>query len=197
MVFRKFLPLTALAILVMFRVGSAQSPTYGVGHAPTPDEIRAWDISIGPDGKELPPGRGTAKEGATLYTQKGCGGCHGRNGSMAQAPTLIKSDGTARNTFSCLSPCVNDNNVMALHSPYATVMWDYISRGMPLGKEGSLKPDEVYALTAYLLFKNGVIKEDDVMDAQSLPKVVMPNRNGMAMPPEPWQHGMPRLQGYP
>ena len=116
---------------------------------------------------------------------------------MAQAPTLIKSDGTAKSQFSCLSPCVNDNNVMALHSPYATVMWDYINRGMPLGKEQTLKPDEVYALTAFLLFKNGVIKEDDVMDAQSLPKVVMPNAKGFSLPPEPWQHGAPRLRDYP
>jgi len=97
----------------------------------------------------------------------------------------------------CLAPCVNDNNVMALHSPYASVMWDYINRGMPLGKEQTLKPDEVYALTAFLLFKNGVIKEDEVMDAQSLPKVVMPNLKGFAMPPEPWKHGAPRLQHYP
>jgi len=122
---------------------------------------------------------------AQLYLQKGCTGCHGRNGSMAPAPTLIKSDGTMTNPYPCLSPCVNDNNVMALHSPYATVLWDYINRGMPLGKEQTLKPDEVYALTAFLLFKNNVIKEDDVMDAQSLPTVVMPNRNGHALPPEP------------
>jgi S-disulfanyl-L-cysteine oxidoreductase SoxD len=62
--------------------------------------------------------------------------------------------------------------VMALHSPFATVIWDYINRGMPIGKEGTLQPDEVYALTAFLLFKNGVIKEDDVMDAHSVPQVV-------------------------
>jgi S-disulfanyl-L-cysteine oxidoreductase SoxD len=92
---------------------------------------------------------------------------------------------------------VNDNNVMALHSPYATVMWDYINRAMPLGKEQTLKPDEVYALTAFLLFKNGIIKEDDVMDAQSLPKVSMPNFKGFSMPPEEWKHGVPRLKGYP
>ena len=90
----------------------------------------------------------------------------------------------------CLVPCVNDNNVMALHSPFATVMWDYINRGMPLGKEGSLKPDEVYSLTAYLLFKNGVIREDEVMDAQSLPKVVMPNRQGFSLPAREWKHGL-------
>jgi cytochrome c len=184
-------------ILGMCQVGSAQSPTYGIGRAPTADEVRAWDISIGPTGKELPPGHGTAKEGAPLYTQKGCSGCHGRSGSGSPAPTLIKSDGATKNPYPCLSPCVNDSNVMALHSPYATVMWDYINRGMPLGKEQTLKPDEVYALTAFLLFKNGVIKEDEVMDAQSLPKVVMPNLKGFSMPPEAWKHGAPRLQHYP
>lgn len=178
-------------------VVSAQSPTFGVGRAPTAEEVRAWDIAIRPDGAELPAGRGTAKEGATLYTQKGCAGCHGRSGSGSMAPTLIKSDGTNKNAPPCLAPCVNDNNVMALHSPYATVMWDYINRGMPLGKEGSLKPDEVYSLTAYLLFKNGVIQEDAVMDKDSLPKVVMPNAKGYALPREPWKHGAPRLLNYP
>ena len=184
-------------VVAVSAVGSAQSPTFGVGRAPTADEVRAWDISIRPDGQELPQGHGTAKEGATLYTQKGCAGCHGRIGSGSPAPTLIKSDGTTKSTVPCLAPCVNDNNVMALHSPYATVMWDYINRGMPLGKEGSLKPDEVYALTAYLLFKNGVIREDETMDAQTLAKVVMPNRQGFALPTQEWKHGMPRLQNYP
>ena len=176
---------------------SAQSPTFGVGRAPTADEIRAWDISIRPDGQELPAGRGTAKDGAPLYVSKGCAGCHGRTGSGSTAPTLIKSDGTTKSTVPCLAPCVNDNNVMALHSPYATVMWDYINRAMPIGKEGSLKPDEVYALSAYLLFKNAVIREDEVMDAQSLPKVAMPNRQGYALPAEEWKHGAPRLRNYP
>jgi hypothetical protein len=176
---------------------SAQSPTFGVGRAPTAEEVRAWDIAIRPDGAELPAGRGTAKEGATLFTQKGCAGCHGRTGSGMTAPTLIKSDGTNKNAPPCLAPCVNDSNVMALHSPYATVVWDYINRGMPLGKEGSLKPDEVYAITAYVLFKNGVIQEDAVMDQQSLPKVEMPNVKGYSLPREPWKHGAPRLLNYP
>jgi cytochrome c len=176
---------------------SAQSPTFGVGRAPTADEIKSWDIAIRPDGQELPPGHGTATEGAQLYVQKGCAGCHGRAGNGSNAPTLIKSDGTMKNMPPCLAPCVNDSNVMALHAPYATVMWDYINRGMPLGKEGSLKPDEVYSLTAYLLFKNGVIHEDDVMDAQSLPKVAMPNRLGFSLPRDAWKHNAPRLQNYP
>jgi len=189
--------LVAGAILGMCQIGSAQAPTFGVGRSPTADELRSWDISISPDGKELPAGRGSAKEGAQLYVQKGCAGCHGRSGSGSQAPTLIKSDGSTPGSMPCLAPCINDNNVMALHSPYATVVWDYINRGMPLGKEGSLKPDEVYALTAYLLFKNGVIQEGDVLDAQTLPKVAMPNRQGAAAPAQEWKHGAPRLQKYP
>jgi cytochrome c len=84
---------------------------------------------------------------------------------------------------------------MGVHAPFATVIWDYINRGMPLGKEGSLTPDEVYALTAFLLYRHDIIKEDEVMDAQSLPKVRMPNREGFALPEE-WKHGNPRLEGY-
>jgi S-disulfanyl-L-cysteine oxidoreductase SoxD len=177
-----------------------QSPTYGVGRAPSAQEIAAWDIAVSPTGKELPQGHGTAKEGAVLYVRKGCAGCHGAKGSSGgHAPTLIK--GTEQDTHAtmpmpCLAPCVNDLNNMAVHSPYATTIWDYIHRGMPLGKEGSLSPDEVYSITAFLLFKNGVIQEEEVMDQQSLPKVTMPNHDGFALPPE-WKHGTPRLQGYP
>ena len=86
--------------------------------------------------------------------------------------------------------------IIALRAPFATVIWDYINRGMPLNREGTLKPDEVFSLVAFLLYKNGVIQEDEVMDAQSLPKVKMPNRDGFAPLPE-WKHGTPRLQGYP
>lgn len=187
----------AAALLVICQSAWPQAPNYGVGRAPTPDEIRAWDIAISPTGKELPKGQGTAKEGAALFVNKGCSGCHGASGSGGHAPTLIKSDGAKpAMAMTCLAPCVNDSNAMAIHSPFATVIWDYINRGMPLGDEGSLSPDEVYSLTAFILFKNGVIKEDEVMDAGSLPKVKMPNANGFGMPPA-WKHGTPRLQGYP
>jgi glyoxylase-like metal-dependent hydrolase (beta-lactamase superfamily II) len=85
---------------------------------------------------------------------------------------------------------------MAVHSPFATTMWDYIHRAMPLGQEGTLNPGEVYSLTAFLLYSNGVIKEDEVMNAQSLPAIQMPNRDGYALAP-PWEHGKPRLVDYP
>lgn len=196
MAWRRFL--LAAAALGLCQTGWTQSPTYRLGRTPTADEIRAWDIAISPTGKELPAGHGTAKEGAALYVRKGCAGCHGAMGSGAHAPTLIarKKEERTPPSVPCLVPCVSDSNTMVVHSPFATVIWDYINRGMPLGKEGSLAPDEVYALTAFLLYKGDVIREDEVMDAQSLPKVKMPNRDGFALPPE-WKHGEPRLQGYP
>jgi S-disulfanyl-L-cysteine oxidoreductase SoxD len=181
------LPLMLLS--VSCQAAWAQSPTYGLGKAPTDDEVRAWDIAIGPNGKELPPGSGSAKEGASLYMQK-CAACHGPSGAGGLAPMLIKPDAGTAAPARCLAPCINAGNVMALHSPYATTLWDYINRGMPFSKEGSLKPEEVYALTAFLLFMNGVIKEDEVLDAQSLPQVKMPNHDGYAIPE--WKHGAPR-----
>jgi len=187
------------AVLGIGQPAWTQSPTYGLGKTPSAEEIRAWDIAISPTGKELPPGQGTAKEGAALYVKKGCAGCHGATGSGAHAPTLISRKGPQTPSsmpMPCLAPCVNDANTMSVHSPFATTIWDYINRGMPLGKEGTLSPSEVYSLTAFLLYKNDVIKEDEVMDARSLPKVKMPNRDGFALPPE-WKHGTPRLQGYP
>src|SRR5450631_361597 len=153
--------LLVVMILGLSQISRAQSPTYGVGRTPTAEEIRKLDISIGPDGKELPPGRGTAAEGAVVFVRKACFGCHGETGSGGPAPTLIKSDGKSKSEYPCLVPCVNDSNVMALKAPYATTMWDYINRAMPLTNEGKLKPSEVYALTAFLLFKNGILKEDE------------------------------------
>jgi hypothetical protein len=188
--------LLLLAVFTLPKWAIAQSPKYGLGKTPTPDEIRAWDISIGPDGKELPPGHGTAAEGAKVFREKGCVVCHGGTGSGGPAPTLIKSDGKKKSIYPCLVPCVDDSNVMSLHAQHATTMWDYINRAMPLNKEGTLKPDEVYSLVAFLLFRNGVIAQDQVMDAQTLPKVKMPNRDHVGMAPE-WKHAAPRLAGYP
>jgi S-disulfanyl-L-cysteine oxidoreductase SoxD len=185
------------AVLGISHTAWTQSPTYGLGRTPNREEIRAWDIAISPTGKELPSGQGTAKQGAVLYVRKGCAGCHGMTGSGAHAPTLIsRGDVHRASPVFCLAPCVNDSNTMGVHSPFATTIWDYINRGMPLGKEGTLTSDEVYALTAFLLYKSGIIREDELMDARNLPNIKMPNRDGFALPPE-WKHGTPRLQGYP
>jgi cytochrome c len=197
---RTFLPKLLLGALLLFGVSvSAQSPTYHLGRTPTPEEIRAWDISISPTGKELPPGHGTAKEGAELFIDKGCVQCHGRNGEGGKAPTLIVPKGASTNPGKAkpeMDMGIQAPGLMAVSAPFATTMWDYIHRGMPLGREGSLSADEVYSLTAFLLFKNDVIKEDDVLDAQSLPKIKMPNAGGYTEHPE-WKHNTPRLVNYP
>jgi cytochrome c len=167
----------------------AQSPTYGVGRTPTAEEIRGLDISIGPTGEELPAGRGTAKEGAEVYKQKGCAVCHGAGGVGGPAP-LLKSKAGAD------VPIWERERILPLRSPFATTVWDYINRGMPLGKEGTLTADEVYSLTAYLLFINQVIQEDEVLDRQSLPKVKMPIGSDYASLPD-WKPKTRRLKDYP
>ncbi len=176
-------------LLLMGATAIAQGPTYGVGRAPTEDEMRALDISIGPAGEELPPGRGTAKEGERVYRAKGCAGCHGAGGTGGRAPVLKARLGPEADTW-------RRGRVLPVRAPHATTVWDYINRGMPLNAEGTLKPDEVYALTAYLLFINGVIPEDQVLDQESLPKVKMPLGDRYAELPE-WKPKSRRLPGYP
>ena len=182
--------LKALPFFVLACVPAlAQSQTYGLGRTPTAEEIRAWDISIGPTGEELPPGRGTAKEGAQLYRSKGCAGCHGATGIGGTAPILKSKAGPETALWA-------RGRILPLRSPYATTVWDYINRAMPLNREGTLTHDEVYSLTAYLLFINDVIPEDHVLDQQSLPKVEMPIGDKYAELPE-WKPRTPRLKGYP
>ena len=152
-------------------LGLAQAPDYkNIGKTATPEEISAIDISIGPEGKELPPGTGTAKEGSALYAKK-CVACHGANleGNRAvAAPALVGGQGTLTTTHIKRS--------IGNYWPYATTIWDYINRAMPMGQGGTLTHDEVFALTAFLLYKNDIIKETDVIDAKTLPKIKMPNR---------------------
>jgi S-disulfanyl-L-cysteine oxidoreductase SoxD len=179
----------ATIVLLLGSPAFAQSPTYGVGRTPTAEEIGAADISIGPTGEELPPGRGTVKEGAQVYEQQGCIACHGSEGIGGLAPALKSKKGPD-------VPVWERERILPLRAPFATTVWDFIHRGMPLGNEGTLTADEVYSLTAYLLFLNQVIPEDEVLDKQSLPKVKMPIGDHYGRLPD-WKPGTPRLQGYP
>jgi mono/diheme cytochrome c family protein len=165
--------LVTLAIILPV---AAQGPTYGIGRAPTPDEVKSWDIAISPDGKELPPGSGTAAEGSRIYAAN-CASCHGKTGKEGPSEALVGGQGTLG----------TPKPVRTIGSfwPYATTVWDYINRSMPYNKPGSLTANEVYAVTAYLLTLNGIIKNEDVMDAKSLPKVKMPNRDGFIGDPRP------------
>jgi len=183
---------------------AGQAPTYNLGRAPTSDEIRAWDIAIGPEGKELPPGSGNAKDGEKVYVQK-CAQCHGRTGAEGDvnAPKEGRRDTSLGGSFPRLvggvGSLATNRPVRTVGSnyPVATTIWDYINRSMPMYQEGSLKPDEVYALTAYLLFRNGIIQETDVMDARSLPKVEMPNRDGFVPAHPEWKKPTPAPPARP
>src|SRR5207249_850711 len=162
----------------------AQGRTYQLGSTPSQEEIKARDIAISPDGKELPPGTGTAKEGATLFAQK-CAACHGPNGNGGGLTRGIVPLGNAKPVKLPISLV-----------PYATTVWDFINRAMPQTKPGSLMPNEVYALTAYVLYRNDIIKEDDVLDAMSLAKVRMPNRDNFLPARPEWKAGVKRPFGY-
>ena len=183
----------AAALLLLASPAWAES--YGIGRTPSQDEIRAMDISIGPTGEELPVGHGTAKEGAVLFQAKGCAGCHGKAGAGAVAPELQSNKGQDLPVWE-RGRGKSGWMILPLTAPYATIVWDYIHRGMPLGKEGTLTADEVYSLTAYLLFVNKVIPEDQVLDKESLPKVKMPMASNEYGRLPDWKHGAPRLQGY-
>ena len=152
----------------------AQAPkapsTFGIGRPATPAEIAAIDIDVRPDGHGLPPGKGTVAEGEALFAT-GCARCHGKTGKEGPNDVLVGRD--PRDGF----PFWKDPKIthtIGNYWPYATTVFDYIRRAMPPDAPGSLKDSEVYALTAFLLNRNELIPADAVMDASSLPKVMMP-----------------------
>ena len=147
---------------------AAEAPHFG--QPVTADELAPWDISIGPDGVGLPAGRGTPKEGEAVYAAN-CQACHGEKGAGRPNDTLVGGFGTIASD----RPAVK---TVGSYWPYATTLFDYIRRAMPYQQTKSLSNDELYAVSAYILHLNGVIGADDALDAQSLPEVKMPNRDG-------------------
>lgn len=176
-------------------VVAAQVSTYNLGRPPTEQELRPADALIPPNGEGLPPGAGTAKEGAAIYQTRGCAGCHGLTGTEGPAPRLVgpplrPADDSKMPHGDHERGGGNAAGRETFNWPFAPLLWSWINVGMPLAKHGYLTPNEVYSLTAYVLHRNGVIQEDDVMDAKSLPKVRMPNRDGYLPPPSSaWKPG--------
>jgi len=153
---------------------STPEGTFGFGQPAGAEEIAGWDIDVRPDGTGLPPGSGSVQQGEELFARLGAK-CHGAMGEGTDtAPPLVGGEGTLD----------TDAPVKTVGSfwPYATTLYDYIHRAMPADAPQSLMPDEVYALTAYLLYLNGIVPEDAIMDAQSLPQVIMPNHAGFTSP---------------
>ncbi|HEY7758726.1 MAG TPA: c-type cytochrome [Burkholderiales bacterium] len=164
-------------------LGAGDKPWSGLGRAATPREIAAWDIDVKPDGSGLPKGRGSVTQGQEIYDAK-CASCHGTFGESNQYMQLAGGVGSLR----------GDNPVRTTGSKlnYAATLWDYINRAMPFQAPKSLTADEVYALTAYLLYLNEIVPEDATLDQTSILQVQMPNRDGFTT-----QHGFLRRDGKP
>jgi cytochrome c len=146
---------------------AAGAPHFGV--PADPGRMKAWDISILPDGTGLPAGKGSVKEGEAVYAAK-CQMCHGAEGAGKPADRLTGGIGTLNTP--------QPVKTVASFWPYATTIFDYIRRAMPVTHPHSLTDPEVYSLVAYILSIDGIVKKDAVLDAKSLPKIKMPNRDG-------------------
>jgi len=157
------------ALVLTLAAAPAADRRHGVGAPPTADQVRAWDITIAPDGTGLPEGSGSAKLGKAIYASK-CAKCHGAQGQGADDAALVGGQGSL-NTPKPLK-------TVGSFWPHATTLFDYVRRAMPFRDPGSLDANQVYALTAFVLHLNGIVREDDVLDARALPKVRMPNRDG-------------------
>ena len=161
----------AAALIFVASVASAATPAPPkLGRPATQDEIAKIDISIPPDGKGLPSGSGSVAQGAMVFAQK-CAVCHGANAEgTPSGDRLVGGIGSLNSA--------NPVKTVASYWPYATTVFDYIRRAMPITNPQSLQNDEVYAVTAYILSIDNIVPKDAVLDAGSLPKVQMPNRAG-------------------
>jgi mono/diheme cytochrome c family protein len=154
-----------------------QSQQYKLGRPATPKEIRELDISVAPDGSGLPKGSGTVTEGQSVYKTL-CANCHGDRGQgMLQNPALAGGQGTLKSK--------NPLRTVGSFWPYATTVWDFIHRTMPYAQPGTLTPNQTYAVTAFVLYLNGILDKDAELNESTLPRVKMPNRNGFVPDPRP------------
>lgn len=166
---RRVLP---LLIALLFSAAPAAA-RYDLGRPASPDEIAGWDIDVLPDGSGLPPGQGSVKEGEKVFAQS-CAACHGTKGEGKPMDRLVGGKGTLATSAPVLT--------VGSYWPYATTLFDYIRRAMPFSAPKSLTADQIYAVSAYLLYLNGIVGDDAVMDAKTLPQVRMPNRDGFISP---------------
>jgi len=184
----------AVCAIAIAAVSAAQTPArFGIGRPATPEEIAARDIDIGPDGAGLPPGRGTAADGAPIYAAR-CAGCHGKTGKEGPNDVLVGRLPGDEFTFA-RDP--KAPKTIGSYWPYATTVFDYIRRAMPPDKPGSLTDQEVYNLTAYLLALNDLIPADGAIDAASLPKVKMPAHDRFKPDTRTERPGRPGRPGGP
>ncbi len=172
---RRFLTkvLTVVLTVVLVPVNVAAQKPLGIGRTATTEEIKRLDIDVMPDGRGLPPGRGTVADGAKIYAEK-CASCHGKNGEGASFDRLVATDAGKNFDFATNAKLPR---AVGNYWPYATTLYDYTYRAMPFLQPGTLTPDETYSLVAYILALNKIVPDHAVMDAKTLPAVKMPARD--------------------
>src|ERR1700754_298551 len=164
-----------VAMLLCLTSANAQSP-YGIGRAATAAEIAGWNIDVGGEGRNLPPGSGSVSHGSEVFDQQ-CAACHGAKGEGGVGDRLVGGQGT----LGTPKPV----RTVGSYWSYATTLFDYIRRAMPQNAPQSLRNDEVYAVSAYILYLNGLLPGDATLDARTLSAIKMPNRNMFVGDPRP------------
>ena len=160
----------SLVAMMAVMPASAKDGQYGIGTPATASEIAGWDIDIRPDGKGLPPGSGSVEDGEMMYEEK-CASCHGSFGEgVGRYPVLSGGEGTLTEE--------RPEKTVGSYWPYASTLWDYIHRSMPFPQPQSLTDEEVYAITAYVLYLNDLVEDDFVLTPDNLASIEMPNRDG-------------------
>ena len=175
--FRRLAIIAASCVATAAGGADDASAPLGIGRGATVHEVAATNLTVLPDGVGLPEGKGNAEAGAAVYLAH-CAACHGDKGQgLADFPALVGGRGTL----------ATDKPVLTVGSywPYATTIFDYIRRAMPYQSAGELTADDVYALTAWILAQNHIVKASAVIDRNTLPKVRMPNRDGFVPDPRP------------
>lgn len=160
--------------------------THGLGRTLSPEEIRKYDALIPPSGEGLPAGSGTAEKGKAIYAAQ-CARCHGATGREGPEDVLVGGIG------SLATP--KPEKTVGSYWPYATTLWDYLNRAMPFDRPGVLSADDVYSVTAYVLQLNGIVSATDVLDASTLPRIRMPNRDGFVPDARPDTGRKPPIPG--
>jgi cytochrome c len=153
---------------------------YDIGHVATPAQVQSWNLDVAPDGRNLPAGEGSVRRGREVFATQ-CAGCHGERGEGGSlGDKLVGGQGT----LATPAPV----RTVGSYWPYATTLFDYVRRAMPLNAPQSLSTEDVYAVSGYVLFLNGLLAEEALVNAKLLTQLRMPNRDGFVADPRPDVH---------
>jgi mono/diheme cytochrome c family protein len=169
-------PITLVVAVAVFSASAYAQERYGIGRVATPAEISGWNIDVGRDGSNLPPGSGSVARGRAVFAEQ-CAACHGPEGQGGVGDRLVGGQGT----LATARPV----RTVGSYWPYAPTLFDYIRRAMPQNAPQSLSNEDVYAVSAYILNLNGLVPADAVLDAKTLAAIKMPNRDKFVPDPRP------------